>query len=113
MWSSLGALQESILDEQSRRKLAVHIVASPKAAAADASSAQDTAADRLSSSAEATTAEANGTFSAAKEGASEAEVSQAEQVNEGAAVTKAAVPVQVIKDVWSFKRVQEMYSSPK
>lgn len=111
-------LQEAILNEESRRKLAVHIVASPKAVAAASSAAEETAVDQASdgSSAEPNAAGplTNGAEStAAQEADRELKVAQTVSSDKGAAVTKKAATIQVIKDVWAFKRAQEMYPSSK
>jgi hypothetical protein len=111
-------LQEAILNEESRRKLAVHIVASPKAVAAASSAAEETAADKASngSSAEPNAIEplTNGAVStAAQEADREPKLAQTVRSDKVTAVTKKAATIQVIKDVWAFKRAQEMYPSSK
>ncbi len=116
-----------LLDAKSRRKLAVHVMASAKAAtpatAADdgASSAADIEGDSLtngaSSGQEAITEGvlANGTAASAAEQI-EKEPLGGKDVNPQEEVSTAAegsVAINVIDDVWAFKRAQEVYPSPK
>ena len=119
-----------LLDAKSRRKLAVHVMASAKAAtpatAADdgASSAANTAGDSLtngaSSGQEAITEGvlANGTAASAteqieKEPLGGKDVNLHEEVTTAALLAKGSVAIKVIEDVWAFKRAQEVYPSPK
>lgn len=116
-------MQDTLLDVKSRRKLAVHIVASPKAAApatpADgvANSAADSSTKDASSGREASSGGvmANGSAPRATEEIEKEPALGGQDIDsqEGALTAEGTVAVHVIKDVWAFKRAQEAYPSPK
>jgi len=96
-----------MLERTTRRKLAVRIVASPKATASAGSADDNAGADQ----ADADASSAAATADAAAEALAGATADGTQGDSLGAALKD--VPVEVIKDVWAFKRAQEMYPSPK
>ncbi|BDA50691.1 Insulin-degrading enzyme [Coccomyxa sp. Obi] len=119
----LQFFQDVLLDVKSRRKLAVHIVASSKAAApavaADgcANSAADSSTNGASPGQEAGSegVVANGSAPGATEETDKEPNLGGQDVNSqgGASTAEGSVAVHVIEDVWAFKRAQEVYPSPK
>lgn len=119
MW----AVQDTLLDAKSRRKLAVHIVASPKAAApamaadGSANSAADSSTNGASSGQVASSegAMTDGSAPGATEEIEKEPNSRGQDVDlhEGAVTAEDMVAVHVIEDVWAFKRAQEVFPSPK
>jgi hypothetical protein len=107
-----GMLQEIMLDDKTRRKLSVHVMATPKAAASagpeqSPPGAADAEGGRAAADCAGEAADGDVRVSAESGAAGTAGEESARTVSSGKA------EVQVITDVWAFKRAQELYPSPR
>ena len=109
-------LQEMLLSEETRRKLSVHVTGA--SAKSQQNSATDSAAETSYTAAGATATTASAEESAEKPGvahktADSAAANKDSTANKNVPVVVTDGRVQVIKDMWAFKRSQMLYPSVK